>query len=301
MRRGCTFLAVCVGQIMGLAAVFVAQGKLDSAGWFWSSEVHAQWQFFDLAWAGEQLVFAVTLETRGWVSPPPPALSVTLTFSSFGCVPRSQVVSLPKVAERGPFVRYFGQVLLSRRDLGFGSYLVVNLRVRVGAEVGVHAQTISPVQMWAPVGTVGGLGGPFVPAGPRGPQVSLAPPPSEPGKAASPKAIRECDEPEEAPWLSPGTYWGELGWPGPGQNVDSRDWFRANLNSGQILELRISTPRPVVVCLLDPSGQEVGRLQGQGQLGLVYEASKRGAHYICVSIVDSLPSFTYTMELLLRR
>lgn len=287
---------------MGLAAVFMAQGKLDSAGWYWSSEVHAQWQFFDLAWAGEQLVFAVILETRGWVSPPPPALSVTLTFSSLGCVPRSQRVSLPKVAEQGPVVRYFGQVLLSRRDVGFGSYLVVNLGVKVGAEVGVHAQTVSLVQMWAPAATGGGMGGPFVPAGSRGPQGGLVPPPpTEPGKAAPPRGIRECDVPEDAPYVAPGTYWGELGWPGPGQTVDSRDWFRANLHSGQVLELRIDTPRPVVVRLLDPSGQEVGRLQGQGWLGLVYQASKRGAYYICISIVENMPTFTYTMELLLRR
>jgi len=106
---------------------------------------------------------------------------------------------------------------------------------------------------------------------------------------------------EDAPYLSPGRYQGELGWPGPGQALDSKDWLRVNLNAGHILELRVSTPKPVSVQLLDPNGREVGRISGSGELGLTFQASVRGAHYICVSIFESCPPFTYILDISIRR
>lgn len=297
MREAWGLLLGLVMGVAGLGSAFWAQGQRDNAGWFWAQEVHAQWQFFDLAWEGEHLVFAITLETRDWMVPPPPFLSATLTFSSFGCAFRTQSVCLQRVAEQGPFVRYFGQVVLSRRDVGFGSYLVVSLRARAEAKIGVHGQTLGLVRM--PVAWAGGAGsgGPFVPVNPggAGESVSLS------GKNLPPLGIRECHGREDAPYLAPGTYQGELGWPGPGHALDSSDWFRVNLAPGQLLELRLSTPYPVSLRVLSPSGQEVGRVAGQGRLGLVYEARERGAYHVCVSLVESTPLFSYTVELLLRR
>ncbi|MFN3346290.1 MAG: hypothetical protein ACK42E_00530 [Candidatus Bipolaricaulaceae bacterium] len=286
-----------------MAASFAAQGHADGSGWYWSRELHAQWQFFDLAWAGEHLAFTLTLGTRGWVNPPPPVLGAVLTFSSFGCPSRTQTILLQRVAEQGPLVGYFGQVVLARRDLGFGSYLVVSLRARAEAEVGVHAQALRLVRTAPVLAGAGGMGGPFLPTASDS-SAHLAPSPSLPrgeGAGGAALSIRKCASAEDAPYLAPGTYRGQLGWPGPGHDLDSRSWFRVNLHLGQRLELRLISPRPVVVRLLDPTGQEVGRLEGQGQLGLIYEAQKRGAYSVCIAIVEAMPTFSYTVEVLIRR
>lgn len=296
MRGACLLFLTFAAGVVGLAASFAAQGRADDAGWYWARELYAQWQFFDLTWEGEHLIFTVVLETRGWVSPPPPVLRVVLTFTSFGCPSRTQNVLLQRVAEQGPFVCYFGQVVLARRDLGFGSYLVVSLRAKTEAEVGVHAQALSLMRSSSVLAGTGGMGGPFV-------STSSAEPAGTPFPKgeATPLGIRECAGPKDAPYLAPGTYRGELGWPGPGQELDRQDWFQVNLDSGQLLELRITTPHPVVLRLLDPLGQEVGRLEGQGQLGLTYEARRRGVYSVCLAVIEPAPTFSYTVEVLLRR
>lgn len=305
MRHVCAlFLAFAIGAV-GLAADFAAQGRMDGAGWYWSRDLYAQWRLFDLAWEGEHLVFVVTLETRGWPTPPPPVLGVVLTFSSFGSPSRTQSVTLQRVAEQGPFVRYFGQVVLARRDIGFGSYLAVSLRARAEAEVGVSAQALKLVQASPALAGAAGMGGPFL-------SLASVPPASVEstrthsvskgeGEGVARLTIRECTGLEDAPFLAPGIYHGELGWAGPGNDLDSHDWFRVNLRSGQRLDLRITTPQPVVVMLWDPAGQEVGRLKGQGQLGLVYEARKHGAYAVCIALAESAPTFSYTVEVLIRR
>ncbi len=305
MRGICILFAVLIAGGTGLAANFAAQGRAEGTGWFWSKELYAQWQFFDLAWAGEHLVFALTLETRGWVTPPPPMLGAFLIFSSFGSPSRTQSVLLRRVAEQGPLVRYFGQAVLARRDVGFGSYLVVTLRVRSEAEVGVHAQALSLVSTSPTLVGAAGMGGPFVPA-PSHPSSYVGLPGSsssfgQDAEGMASLSIRECVGPEDAPYLAPGTYRAELGWAGPGSDVDSRDWFRVNLNPGQRLELRLATPRPVLLRLIDPVGQEVGRLEGQGELGLVYEAQRRGAYLVCIAIGEAWPLFPYTVEIVIRR
>lgn len=294
MRKALSALLVFAVGGLGTEAAFLARGRMDGGGWYWAAEAYAQWQFFDLAWEGEHLLFALSLETRGWRTPPPPLLPVTLTFSSFGCPARTQSVSLQRVAEHGPFVRYFGQVVLSRREVGFGSYLVVGLRARAAAEVGVHAQALSLVR---PVPGGSGVGGPLVPA-----VGSPAAPAPDAADGAPPSwGIRECRGPEEAPYLAPGPYWGELGWAGPGHDLDDRDWFRVILKPGQLVELRVQAPHPVLLRLLSPSGQEVGRVTGQGRLGLAYEARENGAHLVCLALAESAPRFAYTVELAIRR
>lgn len=282
----------------GFGASFFANCPPDSSGvaWIFQEAGYAQWQFYDLTWEGQYLCLELFLYTRGWRVPPPSFLSLTLRLSTFGAS-LTKTIALQRVGERGEVVSYFGQLILARRELGFGSYLSVRISGGPsGVELGLSSDSLRVFgERTFYVGSAGGTGGPLVPA-PPGSSVSL---PSSPASSAN--TFRECQGMEDAPYVSPGRYRGELGWPGQGQPLDSKDWLRVNLNAGHILELRVSTPKPVSVQLLDPNGREVGRISGSGELGLTFQASLRGTHYLCLSIFESFPSFTYVLDISIRR
>lgn len=282
-------------SVCAWAMAFFAPGRPDSSGWYWSCGASAEWQFFDLGAAGEYLLFGITLETRGWTAAPPPLFSVTLSFSSFGCGKVIKTVHLQKVAERGTFVRYFGQVFLARRDLGFGSYLRVCLKAAdCSAEVGLHCSSLQLLSQ--PVITRGyGAGGPFVPE--AQPNTFDNPSPGGGGYFE----IRECADADSAPYLAPGVYRGELGWPGPGHPLDDRDWFRINARPGQFIEVVVKTPWPLRLGLFSPAGREVAHVEGQGRLGLIFEAGESGPYGVCLAIYESTPPFSYAVEVRLSR
>lgn len=300
---GVILLCGLVG-VPSLGTVFFASGRTDPSGWAWffGSNGYALWHFYDLAGADSGFFVEVLLSTRGWAVPAPPYLVVSLQFSTFGSR-RSLRLEARKTGENGGVVTYFGQVFLARRDLNLGSYLVVRLSGGPpGVEIGVHPTSLRLIgdqRGWVTVGdeSAGSSGGPFIPMSPpaRGdPLPSSADPyPARP--------IRACLGPEDAPYVSPGRYQGTLGWAGPGSELDPQDWLRVNLLKGDVVEVRVTTPRPVHVRVLDPGGKEVGWVTGAGHLGLVHQATRSGVYLICVAIGESTPSFSYLLDLVLRR
>ncbi len=304
-------LLVCAAGVNLFSAEFLATGKVDAAGWVWLSEGSgkAQWRFYDLAWEGQYLSVGLLVQTRGWRTSPPPSLGVTLRFFTF-CAALSRKMELNRVEEQGEFVAYFGQLILARRDLDVGGFLGVEVYLGpAGPECAVHPSSLR-VQgertVYAALAGTGGAGGPLVLAPTQvSPPTAQAPsPPAERsvvGFPSSGQTFRECIGREDAPFLSPGRYYGELGWPGPGQAVDAQDWLCLNLNAGHFVELRLFSPQSVSLRLLDPGGKEVGRVSGSGLIGITYQANTRGIYWVCISITQGLPSFTYTLDLSLRR
>lgn len=285
------FIGVLLGLALGLTAAgtsFFASGHADSLGWTWfpGARGQAQWQFYDVPGEGHHLAVEILLQTRGWRTPPP-SLSLTLQFFTFSSSVTRRV-QLQRIGEKGECVAYFGQVILARRDLHLGSYLAVKLKSGpAGVEIGVHPSSVR-IKGETPAG---GIAGPLVPEMSRAP---FAPPPIS-------LTIRECVGMKDAPYVSPGWYEGELGWPGPGSPPDSQDWLRVNLGATQLLEVRVCSPYTVCLALFDPFGQEVGRVRGSGQIGISYQASVPGAHWICVSIGECAPLFTYIIGLAICR
>jgi len=298
MRGKAIGLLALVLGFGGLASPFSASRAPDSSGFAWipTETAYAQWQFYDLSWEGQYLCLELFLHTRGWRAAPPSFLSLSLRLSTFGAA-LTKNIALQRVGEKGEIVSYFGQMILSRRELGLGSYLSVRISGGPsGVELGLSASSLRVFgERTFFAGSAGGAGGPVVLNSP----ISSA---SVPSSSSPPeKIVRECEGMEDAPYVSPGRYRGELGWSGPGKPLDSKDWLRVNLNVGHILELRVSAPNPVSVQLLDPHGREVGRISGSGELGLTFQASLRGSHYICISVSQSFPTFPYVLDISIRR
>lgn len=289
-------------RIASLAVDFSANGQADAAGWLWfkGGGGKAQWRFYELAWDGQYLSVELLLQSKGWHTPPPPSLGVVLRFSTF-CSSLSRSMELQRVGERGEFVAYFGQLILARRELDFGGYLDVELwlggsdpewavypsSLRVRGERTAYATQVSE----------GGAGGPLV----LSPTPPLVVQPLPSFGESSAQGFREGTSPEDAPFLRPGRYQGQLGWPGPGEALDAQDWLRFNLNTGHRVEIQVFSPQPVSLRLLDPAGQEVGRVNGAGQIGLIYQAKIPGGYQACLALVQGMPSFTYTLDLLIWR
>ncbi len=299
-----------LGLVVGLTGVGAPPSfgtHTDSAGWAWFSGAtgQPQWQFYDLPWESHYLNVEIFLQTRGWRTPPPPSLCLTFQFFTFSSA-LTRRAHLQRVSEKGEHVGYFGQLILSRRDLNFGSFLTVKLKSGLqDAEIGVHPSSvrIRGEEFFSPSSVAGGVGGPVVVGVPGGVESASSSSTllQREGQSGQDKIFRECTEKEDAPYVSPGRYVGELGWPGPGSPLDSHDWLKVNLNHGHLLEVRVNSPRPVFLVILNPLGQEVGRILGFGQIGLAYQASAPGAYWVCISLGESAPLFTYTLELAIRR
>lgn len=299
-------LSLSVG-LTGAGTTFFASGCTDSAGWTWLSGAtgQPQWQFYDLPWECQYLSVEIFLQTRGWRTPPPSTLCLTFQFSTFTSS-LIRKVQLQRVSEKGEYVAYFGQLILARRDLNVGSFLTVKLKGgRQDVEIGVHSSSVrilgEGISFAGP--GLGGVGGPLVAgvSGSADPALTFSPFPSRGSESGLEKTFRESAGMEDAAYVSPGRYVGELGWPGPGNALDSQDWLRVNLNVGHLLEARVESPRPVSLSIFNPLGQEVGRVRGLGQIGLTYQAPAPGAYWICISISESVPLFTYTLDLTIRR
>lgn len=296
-----TLLCITFGITL-LAAGFSANGHAHTAGWLWFREGggRAQWRFYDLAWEGQYLSVELLLQSKGWRTPPPPSLGVTLRFSTF-CFSLSRRMELQRVEERGEFVAYFGQLILARRDLDFGGYLEVELWLGGSSpEWAVYPSSLrvrGERTAYAPLVSGGGAGGLLV----LGPTSPSPPQPLPSFGEPSAQGFRECAGPEDAPFLSPGRYIGQLGWSGPGEALDVQDWLRFNLNSGHRVEIQLFSPQPVSLRLLDPAGQEVGWVSGAGQIGILYQAKTPGVYQACVALVQGTPWFTYILDLRIHR
>ncbi|MBC7318805.1 hypothetical protein H5T57_06135 [Candidatus Bipolaricaulota bacterium] len=293
-------MLVCLISAASFAfgANFSARGVADPQGWIWLCGDIDQplWRFFDLSWEGSHFVVELAVQTRNWQTPPPASLPVTVYFFTFSSSLTRRVL-LQRVGETGSYVAYFGQTLLARRELQIGSYLAVKLSINASeAEIGVHPSSVSVKgeRSFVSAPAIGAdAGGPWVP--------SITEPIAQKVQHSPTRTFRECSGTDDAPYISPGKYFGELGWPGPGHPVDAQDWLRVNLRSGQTLEVRVSSPNPVLLRVMDPLGREIGRVEGAGQLGLMCQATTTGSYHVCISVREGTLLFTYSIDIAIRR
>jgi len=272
--------------------------------WYWLSPcTHAQWEFLTLPASPEPYVgldvFLCLLEAG---DPLPEEIMVRFEIStSTVSARRTHITRLTRVQVNHQSALYFGQIFLSRRELGLGSRLIVRLNgTQSRLSLGVHPDSLR-------ARIPGGLGvpGPVTPTengrgGGAGEVNAVAG-----GASASverPQLVRSLPESgrvDAAPFLAPGVYRGELGWPGPYQAPDGKDVYRVSLRVGQTISLRLEAPvgRALTLLLLDPAGQRVGEVSGTSWLGMEHRAAIAGAWQIVILCREGGPRFSYTLTL----
>jgi len=273
------------------------------ADWYWLGPCsRAQWEFLNLPTGGDS---HVTLEAFLCLSMPnggaPSEIVVRFQIrTTSGCASRALVTRLSRVQANHDHAMYFGQVFLSRRDIGLGSRLTVRLDGAQGTiPLGVHPNSVrvrvgpggSPVPILAtatPHGQGGGLDEVVGAVALAGPSASIV------------RSLPPSEVAADAPFLSPGTYRGTLGW-GPYSVPNGRGLYRVNLRVGEIITVRIETSSPCVLYLLDPSGRTVGEVEGSSWLGLEYRAHIAGAWQVLIACRTGAPRFPYTLTLGIRR
>ncbi|MFH1609396.1 MAG: hypothetical protein ABID40_02045 [Candidatus Bipolaricaulota bacterium] len=291
-----------------LGGAFYAEGfRTTGRGygdWYWlSAQAHAQWEFFTLPASPDPYValeaFLCLSQSNG-SSPAEIEVRFQVTTTA-GCGYRTYVARLNRVQANHESVLYFGQVFLARRDVGLGSRLTVRLD---GAQsklpLGVHSGSVR---------VSGGLGGAPAPglvaateeAGRGGSldEVSgiLGPTGGSVGNPQTVRSLPDSEHAETAPFLAPGVYRGELGWPGPYQPMDGKDLYRVNLRPGQIVTVRLEASSGCTLYLLDPTGRKVGEVEGSSWLGLEYRADVAGAWQVLIVCREGGPRFPYTLTL----
>lgn len=288
-------IAVWGGAALGAAAVadgFASTGQAY-ADWYWiSGDSYARWEFATLPPTSDPYLGLEAFLCLPIADLPLPAeIEVRLQIETgVGSAQRLYVVRLGRTVVEGHYSLYFGQVFLSRRELGVGSRLIVRLEgSQAGVPLGVHASSIrvcvaggtaAMVAVAAPVG--GGGESPTV------------------GSPEPVPALPVSTHPEAAPFLAPGTYRGELGWAGPYTVPLGRGVYRVTLRAGQILTVRVETESPCVLTLHDPTGRKVGEVEGGSWLGLEYRVPVGGAWQIVVACHSGRPVFPYTLTVGIR-
>lgn len=304
MLGGC----IVVWGWAALGGAFYAEGfRTTGRGygdWYWlSPQAHAQWEFFTLPASPDPYV---AIETFLCLSQPngssPAEIEVRFQIAtSTRCVQRTYVARLTRVQANRESVLYFGQIFLARRDVGLGSRLTVRLD---GAQsrlpLGVHSGSVrvsegfTPAPVLAAATEVGQGGGLEEIKGILGPTA---------GSAGNPQTVRslpDSENAEGAPFLAPGVYRGELGWPGPYERPNGKDLYRVNLRAGEVVTVQIETTSPCALYLLDPCGRKVGEIEGSSWLGLEYRAHLSGAWQILIACREGGPRFPYTLTLNIR-
>jgi hypothetical protein len=129
--------------------------------------------------------------------------------------------------------------------------------------------------------------------------LSLVPIPAQaPLTPAQFPELPETERMEDAVFLAPGRYIGELGAPDfccrPG---DSRDWYRVNLQPGQMVNLSIAMTGAANcrLSLYDPGGNKVGEIEGNG--GLWHQAEQSGGWYVSVACLQATGIVRYELSI----
>ncbi|MBC7221088.1 hypothetical protein H5T55_06440 [Candidatus Bipolaricaulota bacterium] len=284
------------GVVLGAAAVaegFATTGQAY-AGWYWISRgSQARWEFLSLPPTSDPFLGLEAFLCLPVGDGPLPA-EIEIRFQiATGAGPGSRlyVARLGRTMTGESYAMYFGQVFLSRRELGLGSRLIVRLdgsqaEVPLGVHPGSVRVTLSTTPALASAApaydVVGSAGG-------------ACPAPTQPARTLSPSA-----SPDSAPFLAPGTYRGELGWGGPYTAPIGRGLYKINLHAGEIVTVRIETESPCVLILRDPSGRKVGEVEGSSWLGLEYRAQVGGAWQVLISCWEGSSLFPYTLTLSIR-
>lgn len=308
-------IALALGHLVGSGArlypnAFYTTGRM-SGDWYWleTPASYAQWEFHALpASLSEQVVLDVLACAAAQEGSVPAEFAVVLTLTSGGRACWSGRVLLRRVQSAEGGAVYFGQLPVSRRELALGSQLIVradgspsglrlgfhpgSLRVQGNLERRAVPGGQDPFAiLWATVdGMAGGAGG-VLADDPPAPTVRPGTP------APIPLSLHNTDRMEDAPFLAPGSYRGQLGWPGPYQPMNSRDWCRVNLRPGQVvrLTLEVGAGCPCSLHLFDPYGREVGSVTGGERMGLEYRADVGGAWYVLIACREGCAAFPYLL------
>ncbi len=273
------------------------------ADWYWlDSRCHAEWEFFTLPASGESSVVVEAFLCLPTANGSPPA-EITARFKIHTTsIPagRLWVARLNRIQTTADHAMYFGQLFLPRREIGLGSRLTVRLDGEQAAiPIGVHPGSVrvavdpgrSVPALAAAVSN--DVGGPLEAGGPA----SAVP---VHGSAAL-RTLPPSETVEAAPFLSPGTYRGTLGWTGPYEAPQGKGLYRVHLRAGEVITVRIETGSPCVLTLLDPNGRKVGEIAGSSWLGLEYRAHTSGAWQLLIACPSGGPRFTYTLSLGIRK
>lgn len=259
------------------------------ADWYWISiPSHARWEFLAIPAGGEPyLAVEAFLCLPAAAGAFPSEIQARFAIAgSAGGPPQVWLTRLGRVQANGTYALYFGQLFIPRRAVG--SRLVVTLSgTELGFPVGVHPHSVRVV-----AAAESGLVTPPPP---------LATGPT--GATAAPllrRLLPPCESLENAPFLTPGTYQGSLGWAGPGSSPVGKAAYRVNLRAGQIVSVRVETEGVCRLLLLDPLGHPVGEIEGSSWLGLEYRAGATGSWGILVVCRDGGPRFDYTLTLEVR-
>lgn len=273
------------------------------ADWYWlDPRGHAQWEFINLPTGGDP---HVAIEAFLCLSVPngsaPSEIEVRFQIgTTSGFASRLWATRLNRIQANHDHAMYFGQVFLPRREIGLGSRLTVRLDGAQGAILmGVHPNSVrvsvgpggTPVSKAVTVtanGQGGGLEEVVGAVAAAGSSTSIV------------RSLPPSDAANDAPFLSPGTYRGALGWVGPYDVPNGKGLYRVNLRAGEVITVRIETGSPCALYLLDPSGRKVGEVEGSSWLGLEYRAHTVGAWQVLIVCRESSPRFSYTLTLNIR-
>jgi len=291
-----------------LGGAFYAEGfrttGRGSGDWYWlSPQTHAQWEFFTLPASPDPYV---ALDAFLCLSQPngssPTEIEVRFQIAtSTGCVQRTYVARLNRVQANHESALYFGQVFLARRDVGLGSRLTVRLD---GAQsrlpLGVHSGSVRVSGGFAPAPVLAAATEVRQGGGLEEIKGILGPTGSSVGNQHTVRSLPDSTSADGAPYLAPGVYHGELGWPGPYQPMDGKDVYRVNLQVGQVVTLRLESSSGCILYLLDPTGRKVGEVEGSSWLGLEYRAAIAGAWQVLIVCREGGPRFPYTLTLQIR-
>lgn len=290
---------------LGWGATLAAEGFWTTgpsyADWYWlDSRCHAQWDFFTLPLGGEPHVGVeafVCLATPSGDGPSQIEVRFQIGTAS---TTRLWVARLNRVQANPGYGMYFGQLFLSRREIGLGSRLTVRLDGGQGAiAMGVHPAS---VRVSVGPGSTAPMMASVSPNGQGGSSDEVAGGAAAAGSATSfVRTLPASETPDGAPFLAPGTYRGTLGWAGPYAVPQGKGLYRVNLHAGEILAVRIETGSPCALYLLDPSGRRVGEIEGSSWLGLEYRAHVAGAWQLIIACRTAGVQFPYTLSVAIRR
>ncbi|SQD92922.1 conserved protein of unknown function [Candidatus Bipolaricaulis anaerobius] len=293
-----------VAGAMGYGMALPAEGFWTSgeryADWYWlNPQCGAQWDFLSLPTGGDS---HIAVEAFLCLSLPngsaPAEIEVRFQIGTAAERGRLWVARLQRIQWEGGHALYFGQLFLSRREIGLGSRLTVRLDgSQAGIPLGIH-----PTSVRISVGPGGGLSPVLAAATPNGQgggqdEVVAAGMATE---VSPTRTLPDSNAAESAPFLAPGTYRGSLGWAGPYATLNGKGVYRVNLRAGEIITVHIETGSPCALSLLDPSGRKVGEIEGSSWLGLEYRAHATGAWQIVLSCREAGSRFPYTLSLEIR-
>lgn len=297
-------VAVAVSTLSGgLPSSFWAVGEAVESGMLVGEMGYARWDFMGISPSPQQLVLQLSIWAQGGGDELPVCLR--LSTPALGDW-RLYRLRLRRISRGTIGWLYFGQLCISRRDLALGSSLSVRLDPAVpDVRLWVDRTSVAlltgegdgPVISGVKVGEYAGwqaptppLAGVPRPINPSRPSPSTLPP-------GEPRQLPDTERFQDAAFLAPGLYRGEIGWPGPG--VDMNDWYKMNLRPGQTLRvaLAVADGGRCGLAIYNARGERVASSKAGCELALEYLAETSGPWYLQISCPQLGQVVTYTLEI----